>query len=136
MHYYFIVNFITLLGSNLHFNTYRVTQNLSFNANKFQFKKVQFWNCLSEINISIAYLFGKLCDLKYLSRVFFYTCFLIFKRCLKIALNQKILEIWQDHLKSGFEIILTQKRYSIFFSNHKMGILDMYFLVKSIFILF
>ena len=96
---------------------------------------------MKEISL-IAQWFGKLRDLKYLSRFFSYICFLIFKSC------QSNFNVWKLHeirkkLKSDktisnrpatarFEIFLIRKLFIMFLCIHKMGIINMHFLVTTI----
>ena len=60
--------------------------------------------------------------------------------CLKIALNEKNWKsdktISNRLVTAQFEMNQIQKLFVIYFCNHKIGIVNMHFLVKAIYILF
>ena len=112
---------------------------------KFNYIRYNFENVFQREISQIAQLFGKLRDLRYLSRFFSYKCFLIFKKC------QSSFFVWKFHLirknlksdktisnraaTARFEIFLTQKLFAIFSCILKMAMMNMHFLVKTISIL-
>ena len=115
-------------------------------VNGVQFTEVWFLKGLFERNIPNCAVICKLRNLKYLSRFCSYKFFLISKRC------QNSFNVWKLHqvrkkLKSDktisnrpatarFEIFLIHKLFAMFFCIHKMGMINMHFLVKVIFILY
>ena len=113
---------------------------------EFNLLKYDIWKVfLKEISLN-AQLFGKLHNLKYLSRFCCYNFIRISKTC------QNSVNVWKLHqvrqkLKSDkaisnrpatarFEIFFNHNLFAMFFCIHKMGMINMHFLVKVIFILY
>ena len=108
---------------------------MKFNSLKHNFENV----FLKEISL-ITQLFGKIPNLKYLSRFFSYKCFLISGRCSSSIYVGK-LQLIRKKLRSDktisnrpatvlFEIIQTQNLFAIYFCNQKMGIIKFIFWLK------
>ena len=91
-----------------------------------KFNEVQFSKCLSERCISICAVFWQTARFQISFKIFSCKCFVISKnfKTDKTITNRPATEL--------FEIILSEKLFVIFFCNHKMGILDIHFLVKTI----